>query len=125
MGKKWDRFQHLDEGEYWREICAWSADRLRQEHKTLQQNIISAGAAGGASYAAGFFTMGAAWVGTAIAARRVNVNSRQCRLVENRLKELDVEGYKFRKRDFAYAVGPVAAAELIVPAGGKDCLIHL
>lgn len=118
MGKKWDRFQHLDEDEYWDEICAMSESQLRQEHKTLQQNVLSASAGAGASGVAGFFTLGLAWGVTAINARRINVNSRQCELVERRQREMEWDGHTIRKRDFLLGVGPCVAAELIIPAGG-------
>jgi hypothetical protein len=118
MGKKWDRFQHLDEGEYWREICAMSETRLRAEHKIIQQNLVSAGAGAGASGVAGFFTFGLAWGLTAVNARRINVNSRQCDLIERRLREQGWSGHNMRKRDFALGVGPSVAVELVIPAGG-------
>ncbi|KAF2167015.1 hypothetical protein M409DRAFT_54232 [Zasmidium cellare ATCC 36951] len=118
MGKKWDRFQHLDENEYWNEICAMSENQLRAEHKIIQQNVISASAGASASGAAGFFTFGLAWGITAINARRINVNSRQCDLIERRLREQGWDGHSVRKRDFFLGAGPCVAAELIIPAGG-------
>lgn len=94
--KKWENFKHLDEGQYWSEICEMSEDRLRIEHKILQQTIVSAGAGAGASGVAGFFTLGAAWTLTAVNARRINVNSRQCDMVERRLAEMGWSGHDMR-----------------------------
>jgi hypothetical protein len=119
FSKKWDRFKHLDETEYWNEICAMSEARLRAEHKIIQQTVLSASAGAGASYAAGFFTMGLAWGVTAVNARRINVNIRQKDLIEKRLSEKGWNGHQLRKRDFALGVGPAVAAEMVIPAGGS------
>jgi hypothetical protein len=114
IAKKIDRFCHLDEDEYWREICAMSEPALRAEHKLIQQNELSASAGLGASGVGGFilFPM---WALTAVHARRINVNSRQCDMIERRLAQKGWHGYDIRKRDIALAAGPCVVAELVLP----------
>jgi hypothetical protein len=116
MEKKFDRFCHLDEDEYWREICAMSELELRAEHKLIQQNMLSASAGLGASGVAGMFLF-PMWALTAVHARRINVNSRQCDMIERRLAQKGWHGHDIRKRDLALCAGPCVAAELVVPCG--------
>jgi hypothetical protein len=118
MGKKWQRFKHLDENEYWREICTMDEAKLLAEYRTIQVNIYGASAGAGATGVAALFTFGATLPMVAVNARRINVNTRQSKLIEKRMQQMGWTVPDFRKRDWLLGVGPCVAAEILIPGGG-------
>ena len=117
MGKRWQRLKHLDEAEYWEEICQMNEAQLRIEHKVIQQNVPSAGAGAGATATSGFFAFGRTKGTTAVNGGQINVNSRQTEMIERRLKEMGWAGHGQRK-DSVLSTEPTVAANPPVAVDG-------
>lgn len=121
MGKSWDQFCHLDEADYTKQIATLSRPDLEKLHAIMTQKYLGACAGAGAGVGGAIFTLGVSLIGTAISSRRINVNLRRIKIIEERLEREDWDKYKIRARDVAIPLGAIAVVGMVAP--GADAVI--
>jgi hypothetical protein len=125
MRKSFEHFRHLDEDEYWEEICELGEDELRQQHALMGRKLLGASASTGASVGGAVLTGGLSLIVTPISARRMNVNARRKALIEKRLKEQGWALYKFTKRDYAIPLAATIVGGAVIPGAADAVVGHI
>ena len=119
-----DQFLEFRPSAYKAEISGLSETELRALHKRIQRKIVGAGTQTGLGAIAAPATAGLSLIGSGIGARRLDVNTQRCDLIEARLREKGWTGHDFGFKDVIVGAGPGAVATILAP-GADHVADHL
>lgn len=117
-------FGDFDEDEYACSIQKLDQSQLRREHDLVRKKVVAAKSTIGASGLSLFHTFGFSAIGAGIGWRKHNYNAKKQNICEARMRREGWSVEEMRTRDFLLAVGPSAAASVLLP-GAEGAASHL